>query len=87
MCVCECVRVSVCVCVCACVHMLVKVISLYWTGVDRQFFVENSLGEVEDEHRAIAGSHGNQRSIVEPVLGGERWAHSKDHWCGGDTTP
>ena len=61
--------------------------SLYGAGVNCQFFVEYSLGEVEDEHGAIAGSHGNQWGIVEPVLGGEGRAHSEDRRIRGDATP
>ena len=57
----ECVTICVCVCMS---HVLNR------ARVNCEFFGQDSLREVEDQYRAIGHSHGNQRCIVEPVLGG-----------------
>ena len=52
-----------------------------------EVFSDHPLSQVEDKHTAIAGTHGQEGGIGEPILGCERRGHAERHGSAGDPRP
>ena len=51
------------------------------TGVHSKLLDQCPCAEVDDEYCSPGRPDSQQRSVVGPVLGGERWAHANSSGC------